>query len=102
MKVPKSIFRQVSPASDIYKLMQDFFINAKDYVQEKLIEKDYLFKIKSAELAYNPDEVNLVNRITYLEFKEKYVIAGMLETRTRFNDLQFTFFRDLSCLQEDL
>ena len=103
IKVPKSIFMQVNPAPDVYELMDNFFINAKEYVQSRLVDcRDSSFEIKSANLAYGPENVISNNRINYIEFREKYIIAGMLETRTRFNDVQFTFFRDLSFLREDL
>ena len=102
MKVPKAIFRQVNPTQDVQELMDKFFINTKEYVQNKLEKNvNHLFEIKSAKLTYGPNKVNLDNRITYLEFNEKYIISGMFETRTPFNDLQFTFFRDLSCLEKD-
>ena len=104
MKVPKTIFRQTEDEKiHAENLMEKFFVNAKKYVESKLklkkIDKVH-FKIKCADLAYSSEKVNSDNRITYVEFKEKYVLAGMLETRTAFNDLQFTFLRDLSCLQE--
>ena len=101
IKVPKAIFRQVSSAEDVNKLMDDFFINTKKYVQSRLENSlDFYFEIKAGNLAYSSDKVNSNNRITYVEFREKYIVAGMLETRTAFNDLQFTFFRDLSCLEK--
>jgi len=101
IEVPGAIFRQVGPTEECYKLMNDFFINTKEYIQSKLENsEDFYFVIKSADFAYSSHEVNSNNRITYVEFKEKYVLAGMLETRTAFNDLQFTFFRDLSCLEK--
>ena len=101
MDVPKAIFRQVSPTEDVNELMNDFFINVKEYVQSKLEESpEHYFKIKVGDLAYSSDKVNSNDRITYVEFREKYIVAGMLETRTAFNDLQFTFFRDLSCLEK--
>jgi hypothetical protein len=109
MKVPKPIYMEVNPAPNVNKLMDDFFLNAKEYIQTKLMEcDDNLFEVKSADLvygsysAYGSEKVNSDNRITYVEFKEKYIVAGMLETRTRFNDLSFTFFRDLSCLVRDV
>ncbi len=103
MKVPKAIFRQVGGAEDVQNLMDRFFINTKKYVKIKLKNIDEIdFKIKSADFVYDSRKVNSDNRITYVHFKEKYVIAGMLKTRTAFNDLQFTFFRNLSCLEKTI
>jgi hypothetical protein len=101
MKIPKAIFRQTDSTQDINKLMNSFFVNTKEYVKSRLENSiDNYFEIKSANLSYNSNEINSDNRISYLEFKEKYILAGMLETRTTFNNLQFTFFRDLSCLEK--
>jgi hypothetical protein len=95
MRVPKSIFRHVGDQWGVNKLMNNFFINVRDYLQDKLKDdKDFYFEIKSNNLE------NSDNIITYLEYKEKWVVAGMLETRTAYNNKQFTFFRDLSCLEE--
>ena len=39
MEVPKAIFRQVSSAEDVYKLMDNFFVNTKEYIMENLGDK---------------------------------------------------------------
>ena len=105
MKVPKAIYRQVSGAGEVTNLMDDFFVNTKKYVESKLKLKNVgeaYFKIKSASFSYGSRQVNSDNIVTYVEFRERYIIAGMFETRTAFNDLQFTFFRDLSCLEKNV
>ena len=100
MDVPKSIFMQVNPATEVQELMGEFFRNTKDYILSKSKGVYNLdFEVKSASFNYS-DKTYSDDRITYVSFKEKYVVAGMLETRTAFNDLQFTFFRDLSFLNE--
>ena len=102
MKLPKTSFRKVGETRDINKVMNDFFFNTKEYIQKTLMEGDNnSFEVKSARLIYGlgEDKEKSDNRITYMEYKEKWVVAGMLETRTRLNDLEFTFFRDLSCLK---
>lgn len=99
MKVPESMLRDLG--SDTQEIMNKFFINTKEYIQSKLDRsEDNYFEVKCADLAYSSNEVNSNNRITYVEFKEKYVIAGMIETRTAYNFSQFTYFRDLSCLKD--
>jgi len=104
MKVPKSIFRQTGDEKiHVENLMEKFFVNTKKYVQSKLKgDEDHYFKIKSASFSYGSRQVNSDNIVTYVEFRERYIIAGMFETRTAFNDLQFTFFRDLSCLEKPI
>ena len=98
MEVPKCIFRQVSSVVDVYELMNKFFINTKGYLEERVGENP-LFEIKDAFLNERVGTVT-GDKITYVKYQEKYIVAGMLETKTAFNDLQFTFFRDLSCLEK--
>lgn len=99
IKVPESMLRDVG--SDAQDIMNKFFINTKEYIQSKLDRsEDHFFEIKSAKFIDARKNIELENRITYVEFKEKYIVAGMLETRTAFNFSQFTFFRDLSCLTD--
>lgn len=103
MEVPKAIFAQVGPTSDVDKLMNAFFVNTRGYIEFKIKNAlEFNFEIKSADFAYSSMGVNSNDRITYMAFKERYIVAGMLETRTAFNNLQFTFFRDLSCLEKDV
>jgi len=58
--------------------------------------QDFYFEIKNFQLSYNGIESN--DELSYLVCKEKYRIAGVIESRTAFNNLQYTFFRDLSFL----
>ena len=101
MDIPKSDCRITGDTEDVYGLMNDFFINAKEYIESKLTRdiSDY-FKIDAASLSYGPLDIISDNRINHLNFRDKYLIAAMLETRTEGNNVQFTFFRDLSCLEE--
>jgi len=110
MDLPKSDCRITGDTEDVYKLMNDFFINTKKYIESRLDRcPDFYFDIKSGEIVYNSQEENLDkapqqvvsdDRITCLKFKEKYNVAGMLETRTECNNVQFTFFRNLDCLED--
>lgn len=98
MEVPKAIFRQVGMEEGVQELMNGFFVNAKEYIQSKLKESEnHYFEIKSAQLIYQLGDIPM-ERITYVQYK-KYVVASMLQTTDVLNDLQFTFFRDLSCLE---
>lgn len=98
MEVPKCIFRQEGPCKDVYKLMNKFFVNTKKYLEER-VEENPLIEIKNAFLNERIGAVT-GDKISYVKYQEKYIVAGMLETKTALNDLQFTFFRDLSCLEK--
>ena len=103
-EIPKSFMGELG--TDAHKYMGEFFINTKGYVQSRLkCSEDYYFEIKSSHftnIRKDKEKIELDNRITYVEFKEKYIIAGMIETRTAFNYSQFTFFRDLSWLEKEI
>ncbi len=101
MDIPKPFGRITGESGNAHELMNNFFINTKEYIQSKLNDNDVNnFKIEGGYLVSSPSEVISDNIINYLTFREKYVVATMFETRTEFNYLQFTFFRDLSCLEE--
>ena len=71
IKVPKAIFRRVENSSDVDELMNNFFINIKEYIQSKLNgDEDHYFKIKSASFSYGSRQVNSDNIVTYVEFRE--------------------------------
>lgn len=56
------------------------------------------FIIESGALAYNgltPGD----DRVTYLSFFQK-IVATVMETRTNFNHVQYTFFRNLEGVEE--
>ena len=103
MKVPKcaSIFLDAENSGKYQTKMEKFLVNTKNYLESiHNKSKPHAFEIKSGELIYSG--VNSNDRLTYLIYEEKYLVAGVIETRTPFNHLQFTFFRDLSCLEESV
>ncbi len=101
IKVPKcsSIFLDAKYSGKFQKTIDKFLINTKDYIESiQNKSKPHTCEIKSGELIYSG--VNSNDRLTYLIYEEKYVVAGVIETRTPFNNLQYTFFRDLSGLKK--
>ena len=99
MEVPKCVSRNTGEQVAIVETIDNFFTNTKEYIEEVLfntMRED--FEIKNPELTYNRIESN--DGLAYLLYKEKYIIAGVIETRTAFNNLHYTFFRDLSFLEK--
>lgn len=103
MKVPKpaSVFLDEKDLGEFQTKIDKFLVNTKNYI-EGVHDKSmpHSFEINIGELLYSG--VNSNDRLTYLIYEEKYLVAGVIETRTPFNNAQFTFFRDLSCLEKKL
>jgi len=74
----------------IQKKIYNFFIETKEHLNKKLGESPH-YEIKSENIE------NSDNRLTYLLYKDK-LVAGVVERRTEFNNLEYVFFRDLSRL----
>lgn len=94
-----SIFLDADEALKFRKTIDDFLNNARRYiesVQDK--SRPHEFEIKSGEIRYPGRDSN--DRLTYLLYDDEHVVAGVTETRTRFNNLRYTFFRNLSCLEK--
>ena len=99
-KIPEcaTVFLDSENTAEFAKTIDDFFVNTKEYLKEVNKAKSFDFEIKVASLKYG--SIKSDDIITYLSYMGKYVVAGVIETRTEFNNLRYTFFRDLSCLDK--
>ena len=77
-------------SNKIQEQIDNFFIETKDYLENKFGKSPH-YQIKSENME------NSDNRLTYLLFKNR-LVAGVIERRTEFNNLEYVFFRDLSGL----
>ncbi|MBU0929680.1 MAG: hypothetical protein KJ623_01255 [Nanoarchaeota archaeon] len=97
--VPNPITLNTDYHGEISKIIDDFFIETKEFVEEyyeapKWDVPKIGWQIRSGEIAY--DTVQITNdRITYLTYRDMFILASVLETRTEFNYVHYTFFRDL-------
>ena len=75
------------------KTIDSFFDNTIGYIESVHDKsKHHEFNIRGGEINYPDGGSNY--RLTYLLYDDNYVVAGVVETRTTFNHLRFTFFRD--------
>jgi len=83
----------------VRETIDGFFNNTKAYI-ESIHDKSrpHEFEIKSGEIRDNVSG-DSDDRLTYMLY-DRYVVAGVLETRTLFNNVMYTFFRNLSSLEE--
>lgn len=81
----------------VSKTIDDFFTETKNFVQKNHEAHDIYFQIKSGEIGYIFSQLSN-DKITYLSYRDQ-VIASVLETRTEFNHIRYTFFRNLNDLK---
>ena len=99
---PVGVFLDANEVSKISKTIDDFFQNTKEYVESVHDKsKPHKFEIRSGEIRYSGLEQSH-GMLTYMFYDDKHVVAGVVETRTEFNNLRYTFFRDLSCLERSI
>lgn len=90
---PHSITVNTGEQGTVSKTIDDFFIETRDFIRQKYKVQESEFYIKSGELAYNSFQITN-DRITYLSYKDM-ILASVFETRTEFNYVRYTFFRNL-------
>ena len=91
MDLPQSITIQTGEQSQITETIDLFFLDIVNEIRLTHKVKDGDLEIKSGEIAYDPQQVT-DDRITFLRYKDR-IIAGVLMTRTEFNNVRYTFFR---------
>lgn len=96
--IPNPIIVNTGEQERVSKTIDDFFIEIKDFIQEKYKVQESEFEIKSGELAYNSTQIT-DDRITYLSYRD-VILASVFETRTEFNHVRYTFFRNLEGFRE--
>jgi len=86
---------------DVQKTMDNFFVETKEYLDQKYKEKFPQIEVEVYPLAhesYGSSEIILTNdRLTYLLYNDR-LVAGVIEKRTAYNNLEYIFFRNLKNL----
>lgn len=98
--LPKSVTVITGDEHLIQPTIDDFLMDTAEYIKKNygLKPGPDPFKIESGEIAY-PGLTLGDDRVTYLSFFER-VIATVMEVRTDFNYVQYTFFRNLDGIEE--
>src|SRR3972149_1962493 len=101
--IPKAITVSIEEKSRVSKTIEDFFVETKEFVEQVHgLNNPSYFEVKSGNV--NSDSLQMKygtplhltnDRVTYLLYKDK-VLASVLETRTEFNHVRYTFFRDVN------
>ena len=91
--IPDPITVNTGEQERVSKTIDNFFIETREFIEKQYTLQKVGWGIKSGGVAYRPEQVTN-DRITYLSYKDA-VLAVVLETRTEFNHVQYTFFRNL-------
>ena len=98
--IPQSVTVITGDQRVVRPTIDDFFLDTAEY-----LNTNYGLKsgpnpclIESGEIAY-PGLTPGDDRVTYLSFFGR-VVATVMETRTDFNYVQYTFFRNLDGVEE--
>ena len=96
--IPNPIVVNTGGQSTVTNTIDDFFLETERYVRENYKVQKSEFEIKSGGLAADFSQMSN-DRITYLCYQD-LVLASIFETRTEFNYVRYTFFRNLESLNE--
>lgn len=91
--IPNPITVNTGEQERVSKTIEDFFIGIKEFIEKHYEVQEFWWQIRSGELASNPTQLTN-DRTTYLSYKDR-VLACVLETRTEFNHVRYTFFRNI-------
>jgi hypothetical protein len=91
--IPNPIRVNTGDQYKVSKTIDDFFVETKVFIEKTYNVKKLGFEIRSGGIAYNNFQVT-DDRVTYLSYRDM-VLACVFETRTEFNYVQYTFFRNI-------
>lgn len=92
MPVPKPIIAIPGEHHSISRTIDNFFSETKKLYEKSHATIPHGFEIKSGIIYYSNHQSN--DRITYLLYGS-IILAQVLETRTEFNSLRYTFSRNI-------
>jgi hypothetical protein len=87
--VPKQIVIKTGEEEKLTEIIDSFFIDTKEYIEQKYPGNNY-FNVKYFSLGTDGKKTD--EELQIMLWKDR-VVAGVLCTRTDFNNVQYTFFR---------
>jgi hypothetical protein len=86
----------------VQEIIDNFFIETKEYLDKKYKDEALHIERQIYPLAHEScDSSNAIitnDKIDYLLYNDK-LVAGVIERRTEFNNLEYIFFRNLKDLK---
>jgi|SRR3989338_3935896 len=98
--IPESVTVITGDQHLIQPTIDDFLVDTAEHLKTNygLKPGPDPFRIESGQIAYNGLTLT-DDRVTYLSFFGR-VVATAMETRTDFNNVQYTFFRNVDGVEE--
>lgn len=93
---PKPIQVNTGEQETLTEIIDNFFAETRKYFEANHKINPIHWNIESGEI-YPLPSIQSNDRATYLLYKDN-VVALVLETRTEFNYVRYTFFRELNLL----
>lgn len=85
----------------VQETIDNFFVETKEYLEQKYNKEAPHIELQIYPLAHEScDSSNAIitnDRISYLLYNDR-LVAGVIERRTEFNNLEYIFFRNLNKL----
>ena len=91
-KTPKPIRAYTGDQEKVSKTIDDFFSETRKFIEAHYVVSPPYWEIKSGTISYGQRPSN--DRITYLKYQD-IIFAQVLETRTEFNNIRYTFSRHI-------
>jgi hypothetical protein len=85
----------------VQETIDNFFVETKEYIEQKYKEEAPHIEVQIYPLAHESCDSSTAiitnDRISYLLYNDR-LVAGVIERRTEFNNLEYIFFRNLNKL----
>ena len=85
----------------VQETIDDFFVETKEYLEQKYRDEAPHIELQNYQLAHDScdssEKVIADDKLNYLLYSDR-LVAGVIERRTAFNNLEFIFFRNLKNL----
>jgi hypothetical protein len=89
----------------VQEKIDNFFVETKEYLEKKYKDEFPVIEVQIYPLIHNysegSDMIITNDRINYLLYNDK-LVAGVIERRTEFNNLEYIFFRNLRTINPKL
>ncbi len=103
--IPKRIRCPIEEGGKVEEIIDNFFIETKEYLEKKYPKNAYICEVNSFWFANENyfstnknDIVTTDEKIRYVLYADR-IVAGVIERRTEWNHAEYIFFRDLSGLK---
>lgn len=101
-KIPETATVNTGDGGRVHRTIDDFFSDTIESLEKDEGADRRFFEVKSGNITKGGNMMHVTDdRLTYLSYKG-YIIACVTETRTEFNYVRYTFFRNTDAFPRHL